>query len=389
MDNQVFSKKILLCTWGSICEFGIKKALDNLKYNYIVLDKKSDDMDYDKDYLTLLANTFKSVPDINIVLSVNYIPIIARVCNLFKIKYISIVVDCPSTTLFSKTVSYDTNHIYTFDKSMVEKFHEKCNIEYSPLAADINNSDITITEKDMSDFGCDISFIGTLYTEKCKYYAIENKLSEYTKGYIRGLVNAQQNIYGYNLIEDSISTKWAEDFRKEAGLGYMPDDYEEDIKSIVADLYIGYLCTEQERINITKTLSSKYNYNLWTTSDTSKYPDVNNRGIADSQTMMPYIFKCSKINLNITLKTIKTGIPQRVFDIMALGGFVISNYQPDILDYFTPGEDIVLYESIPDLIEKIDYYLNHEDERLQIANNGYEKVKKYHSYETRLKEWFD
>lgn len=71
---------------------------------------------------------------------------------------------------------------------------------------------------------------------------------------------------------------------------------------------------------------------------------------------------------------------------MAVGGFVISNYQSEIPEYFTPGEDVVLYESIPDLLDKISYYLAHEDERNRIAENGMAKARKYHSYELRIAE---
>ena len=78
-----------------------------------------------------------------------------------------------------------------------------------------------------------------------------------------------------------------------------------------------------------------------------------------------------------------------VFDLMACGGFVLSNYQSEIPDIFVPDEDIVLYESIPDMLNKIEYYLTHEDERLSIAKNGYEKVKTLHSYDQRLLSIFN
>ena len=100
--------------------------------------------------------------------------------------------------------------------------------------------------------------------------------------------------------------------------------------------------------------------------------------------MMPQIIKCSKINLNMTNRPIKTGLPLRIFDLMACGGFVLSNYQSEIPEIFVPDKDIVLYDSIPDMLAKIDYYLAHDDERKQIAKNGYEKVKEYHSYDVRI-----
>ncbi|MBO6114226.1 MAG: glycosyltransferase family 1 protein [Lachnospiraceae bacterium] len=101
--------------------------------------------------------------------------------------------------------------------------------------------------------------------------------------------------------------------------------------------------------------------------------------------MMPQIIKCSKINLNMTNKPIKTGLPLRIYDLMGAGGFVISNYQAEIPEYFEVDKEIVLYESVPDLLEKIDYYLKHDDERKQIAKNGYERIKKEHTYDIRIK----
>ena len=82
----------------------------------------------------------------------------------------------------------------------------------------------------------------------------------------------------------------------------------------------------------------------------------------------------------------KKGIPLRIFDIMGAGGFVLTNYQEDLLSFFTPGEDFVYYEDRQDLMEKIAYYLTHEEERRAIAKSGHDKVKENHTYLLRLKE---
>ena len=39
-----------------------------------------------------------------------------------------------------------------------------------------------------------------------------------------------------------------------------------------------------------------------------------------------------------------------------------------------------------DLINKCRYYLEHENERMEIAANGHEKIKAHHTYEMRLNE---
>lgn len=79
----------------------------------------------------------------------------------------------------------------------------------------------------------------------------------------------------------------------------------------------------------------------------------------------------------------------RLFEIMCAGGFVIANYQTEILEYFTLGKDVAVYESIPDLLEKIDYYLAHDDKRMEIAANGQKKVLEHHSYDIRVKQMLD
>ncbi len=379
--------KIIYCRWGSICEDGIMNAFKRLKHNIVDFQRKFESVDYDKEYLKEFADCLQKNPDAACVFSVNFQPIVARVCKVFKLPYISWTVDCPSFQLYSETVTYPTNKIFVLDRLQAEKFApmNPGNIFHMPMACDLATWDqIKLTPADHKDYDCDISFVGSLYSEKCKYNFIEKDLPEYMRGYVNGLVDAQLNVFGYNFIEDSITDEWAMEFKKYAEWMPLGPDYTEDVKAIVADTYIGYKCTEQDRIRTFQAISERFNMDLWTLSDASMLPKINNRGGADSNRMMPKIIKCSKINLNMTNRPIKTGLPLRIFDLMGCGGFVISNYQAEIPEHFVPDEDIVLYDSIPDLLNKIDYYLSHEEERIQIAKNGYDKVKAYHTYDIRL-----
>ena len=98
------------------------------------------------------------------------------------------------------------------------------------------------------------------------------------------------------------------------------------------------------------------------------------------------VYNQSKIDLNITLRSIERGIPLRAFDIMGAGGFLLSNYQADLLEMFVPGEEFVYYEDKEDLLRKVDYYLTHEREREAIAKNGHDKVAAAHTYRHRVRE---
>lgn len=114
--------------------------------------------------------------------------------------------------------------------------------------------------------------------------------------------------------------------------------------------------------------------------------NLRNHGRVEYFYEMPMVFKRSRINLNITLRSTVSGIPLRAFDIMGAGGFLLSNYQADFLDLFVPGEDFVYYENKEDLLKKIGYYLNHEEERKAIAGNGHDKVAAKHTYRHRVRE---
>lgn len=379
--------KIIYCRWDSICEKGIMNAFKRLKYDIVDFYRYFDSVDYDKAYLKDLADFIQANPGVDCVFSVNFQPIVARVCKVFKLPYISWTVDCPSFQLYSETIAYPTNRIFVLDRLQAEKFApmNPDNVFHMPMACDVATWDsVEVTAEDHKKFDCDISFVGSLYSEKCKYNFIEKDLPEYMQGYVKGLVDAQLNVFGYNFIENSISDDWAMEFKKYADWVPLGSDYTEDVKGIVADLYIGEKCTEQDRIRTLKAISERFKMDFYTLSDTSMLPNINNRGGADSNWMQPRIFKCSKINLSMTNRPFKSGIPLRVFDIMGAGGFLISNYQPELAELFVPGEDIVLYDSIPDLLMKIEYYLEHDEERKQIARNGYEKVKELHSYDVRL-----
>ena len=143
--------------------------------------------------------------------------------------------------------------------------------------------------------------------------------------------------------------------------------------------------TAMERREVLELLGKTgHTLNLYTNDKNTEIPGWKNNGPVDYYDKMPEVFANSRINLNITLRSIKTGIPLRAFDIMGSGGFLLSNYQPELFEFFTPGEDLVVYESMDDLLAKVDYYLSHENERAEIAQNGCRKVLKEHTLSKRL-----
>ena len=118
-------------------------------------------------------------------------------------------------------------------------------------------------------------------------------------------------------------------------------------------------------------------------------PNIYYKGTASYFDEMPKVFAASKINMNFTIKNIRTGLPLRVWDVLGAGGFLLTNFQPELLMYFENEKDLVYYDSLDDMQKKAQYYLTHEEERMEIARNGHEKVKKLHSYDKRVQQILD
>ncbi len=105
-----------------------------------------------------------------------------------------------------------------------------------------------------------------------------------------------------------------------------------------------------------------------------------------SQPQMVRVFNQSKINLNLALASTSQvdEIKGRNFEIPGCGGFLLTTYANHLEDYYDIGKEIVCFEDIDDMKSKINYYLSNETEREKIAEAGYQRTIKEHSYENRF-----
>jgi spore maturation protein CgeB len=112
----------------------------------------------------------------------------------------------------------------------------------------------------------------------------------------------------------------------------------------------------------------------------------------DYETETPDVYAASTINLNLFHPQIIEGVPMRVYDVLACGGFLLSQYRPVLEEQFTIGKDLDVFHNPHELAEKVDYYLQYEDERNAIAQHGQQTVLQHHTYSQRLQqivEWLD
>ena len=126
-------------------------------------------------------------------------------------------------------------------------------------------------------------------------------------------------------------------------------------------------------------------------------PNTNVNGpLTDDELVKNY--SKSKISLNFSEVTVqdknedfgklKRHIRLRDFEASMSGAFYMTGYQEELKEYYEIGKEIICYETKEDLLDKVRYYLKHQDEAETIRIAGHKRALKYHTWENRFKELF-
>ncbi len=325
------------------------------------------------------------------VISTNFQPLLAKICYRRNIKYLSWSYDSPLPKGWGEYYAYPTNYLFLFDRMEVEDFRRSGlkTVYHLPLAVNTRRlSDISISNADRERFSCDLSFVGRFYESPLK--KILSHLDNYTIGYINALTDTQFKFSGISLLEDVIDDtllRHINDTLAEQGIVYHTAEGT-GINKAALLLCMGNQITRNERIILLHLMNHFCKVHLHSSERVAQLSDVPFAGPVTYSTEMPKVFRLSKINLCPTLRGIRSGIPLRALDIMGAGGFILSNPQPELLDYFRPDIDVVCYSSMEDAVEKAKFYLSHEDMRMQIKRNSYAIVQEQFSYPGRIISMF-
>ncbi len=383
---------VLMYRWKAYNYRDVEETFKLLGHTVDNLEQKLGNYDIDPAFEQVLKERLIQV-HYDMVFTVNYFAVISNICQELRIPYVSWTCDNPLISMYHQSVFHDCNYIFTFDKTNYLEFKAMGvkHIWYLPLAVDTERVDamiegeIQIDGIDKRAYSGDVAFVGSLY-ERNSYDKLKTTLPEYLQGYFDAVMEAQLNISGANIIEPMLTTHILEQLQQYFKLEKSSEESFSDLGLIFQTTVLGFKIAEIQRRRALIELSKYFNVNVYSNSDISDLVRVRYMGSVDYWSEMPKVFRESKINLNFTIPNIKSGIPLRIWDVLGAKGFLMTNYQAEIPLYFKEGEDLVCFDGIEDLREKVHYYLVHEEERRQIAENGYQKVKKYHNYISRITE---
>lgn len=100
---------------------------------------------------------------------------------------------------------------------------------------------------------------------------------------------------------------------------------------------------------------------------------------------LPRFYPCSKINFNCTSQQMKGAVNQRVFDVPACNGFILTDHRYQMENLFEPGKEIAVYNSLEEIPQLIEKYIGDEQARKQIIKAARKRILAEHTYDSRIK----
>lgn len=377
--------RILVYEWNSFLQDDIHSVMHEMGIKTDSITWSFKDKNVDEDFEIWIEKHIE-LKNYDALFSINYYPLLSQIAQRNSIKYISWCYDNPLNVIdIERTLANPVNYVFFFDRVQAQRYKNKGfdTVYYIPLAVNIQRMNkIKLSSTEMGKYTADISLVGSLYESRLQ--DIKNIVDEYTKGYIDAGISAQQDLYGCYLFDYMITEELICNINN--NIRKSNPDTSFVLKREALIFAMASEVTRRERLILLSLLGRRFDTRLFSYHNSSVLKGVKCFPAIDYKNEMPKVFAASRINLNPSLKCIQSGIPLRALDIMSVGGFLLSNYQPELMEYFTEGEDFAAYGSMEEAVDKADFYLKNDSLREAVAMNGKKKITEEFSMRNRLVE---
>lgn len=382
----------ILYVYGSSDATYITDALRKLHYDVMEYPEVQDTSIMDEDKINAVAAYVREY-GITHLMSIHLIYNIAVAAYWSGIKYIPVIWDAPYLKPYTVMGTLDNIWYSVFDKLDAERMRQGgCpHVLYQPLS--VSSSKRVEGKEAFPAYGYihDVSFIANLYEgneyDKC-LDLIPTNIQEYFRSIFE---EAAFKWDGINRIYGQTGQEILDYIRLVSPAFKINNPYDIEDMRYFEVAYLIRKLANIERVCVLNLLAEEHDVCLYTYSrvDRGVMPKVQLRPPVLVGEATSFIYAGTKINLNIALKGIEGGTPQRVMDIMGAGGFVLTNYCEETAELFEEDKEIVMFRTPEELLRKVDYYLEHEEEREQIARAGHKKAMSNYTYEKKIRSLLD
>lgn len=354
------------CLWG-LRELGHKASLFTLRESEEYAKK------------SLLLEIERERPDL--LFCLNHLPFLKEVAELKKIPAILWFIENPFWWLTKETVS-PYFHIFLWDRFYLEKVGDLGfkNVHWLPMAANPSVfKRLTLESEEKARFEHPISFVGdSIFPHYQRHYL--SLKDQRVKGLAARIIEIQAKDPGKDI--DRI----LEETAKEMDISFSFDGLDPgqrqhlllDLENAASSMYRKEVVEELAPLGI-----CVYGDAGWEKLLEQK---IDFRGYIPNRTELPLVFNASEINLNISKVQLKTTLGMRVFDCLACGGFLLSDWRQDFEKLFAPGVEVAIFKDKKELLEAATYFLRNPKLRLEMAVAGQNRVLSDHTYKKRMEE---
>ena len=313
------------------------------------------------------------------IFSFGYFPALSDVCEKEGILYLAYCAKAPCLEMFSRNIGNTCNYFFVADSALAGEFPLRGarKVYYLPLAPvlSVKTESVDYARQD------GISFAGSLYEDNLyKHFA---KLPDSVRGFFDGITEAQVHLYGYSLFEELLEDKILEVLMQVVSIEQAKNN-KDKYRYTIQHFFLEQQTTKLERSRIVGRMGEQFGgkFRFYTQEKLESYGRRYTGGLLYGEPLAA-LYHSSAVNLNITNRAYTCGIPLKVWDILACGGFLLSNYQADFDGLLEPGRDFVMYGSLDELAELAGYYLEHNEERGKMAREARERVLAEHNWQRR------
>jgi spore maturation protein CgeB len=282
-------------------------------------------------------------------------------------------------------------YVFTHNPDRVEEYRRKgyVNCDYLPLCTNERKFKVTDPSSASSpDLACQVSFVGSLmYDNQVRltgilYDELGRRVENDTSW--RAILNWVKQL----LADPPAPTRSLHKITELQAL--LSSSGLSDTLTIGQDKLLISACIDEVlafrwREHMVKSFLP-LNIQIWGDPDwLTRFPQ-SYRGAADHYLELPKLYAAAKINLDICRIYQANIVTMRVFDVLAVGGFVLADRSEALLELFEEDHDIVCYETPEEALDKAHFYLENEEKRLTIAQRGQQKVLDSHTFRYRVRK---
>ncbi|SDK72878.1 spore maturation protein CgeB [Maridesulfovibrio ferrireducens] len=365
----------------------IISALDRLGISYRSVDIGMGDTVRDGFVEDLLKAVVEFKPDF--ALTVNHFGVdregkLTDLLLKLKLPLASWFVDNPHLVLYRyENVSSELTSIFTYDAGNLSVMRDKGfdNVFYLPLATDPCRFKAGKAGKDL--WRSKVSFVGNSMIDAVSSSLADANLPTNLRDRYPQLAAEFGNADDLS-VEKYLKKRYPE-------LLEIVEEFPADEQKLSFEALITWEATRQYRLSCIEAI---LDFNPLIVGDSGWHVLLDKNGwrylpSLDYYADLPAFYPMSDVSFNCTSRQMKGAVNQRIFDVPACGGFILTDYREQMENLFEPDSEIISYSNVKEIPQIMERCLGDKKMREKVSAAARKRILSEHTYEHRLLSLLD